>query len=202
MQRASTTVIALVGDAALAHLAGAANVRVLHPPPDAPALERAVAAWGEVARTTATYTVHDADPLSVVADAWIRRYDGDGARGELEVAVAETLARWRARSLELPDYYLLVDPETWDATRRHWYLGYLADAAPARVVATRRDLLGAIGHLATGRWWPDLDDLLAGVDRVVPDRAGFGAGAERGDLVTVEGALVVGGGACGVPAQG
>jgi hypothetical protein len=27
-----------------------------------------------------------------------------------------------------------------------------------------------IATLASGRWWPDLDRLLADVDRVVPDR--------------------------------
>jgi hypothetical protein len=137
-----------------------------------------------VTRTTAPYTVHDGDPLAAVAGAWARRFDGLGPVGELEVAVSETVARWRARSFDLPDYYLLVDPEEWDATRRHWYLGYLgylAGTAPARVVAGGRDLLGTIGRLATGRWWPDLDQLVAGIDRVVPDRAGLPGRAKSAD---------------------
>jgi hypothetical protein len=178
MERTSTTVIAVVAgqhDAAagVARLAGAANVRTLVTDPDAPVLDRAVQAWAQVARTTAPYTVHDADPLAAVAEAWTRRFDGLGPAGELEVAVSETVARWRARSFDLPDYYLLVDPEDFEPTRRHWYLGYLAGAAPARVVAGGRDLLGTIGRLATGRWWPELDQLVAGIDRVVPDRTGL-----------------------------
>ena len=175
MQRTSTTVGAAVGgaDDVLARLTGAANVRTLRADPGAPALERASTAWEQATRTTAPYAVHDADPLAAVAEAWIRRFDGLAPGGELEVAVAATLGRWRARSLELPDYYLVIDPEGWDPTRRHWYLGYLAAAAPSRVVAAGSDLLATIGHLGAGRWWPELDRLLDGVDLVVPDRAGL-----------------------------
>jgi hypothetical protein len=36
------------------------------------------------------YLVHDADPLALVADAWVRRYDQQGPAGELEVAVRDT----------------------------------------------------------------------------------------------------------------
>jgi len=58
---------------------------------------------------------------------------GEGATaGELEVAIRETVGRWRARAIELPDYYLLLDPGSWTATRRHWYLGLLHRAAPTR----------------------------------------------------------------------
>jgi hypothetical protein len=91
-----------------------------------------------------------------------------------QVAVADTLARWRARTIELPDYYLVLAPESWAPTRRHWYLGVLARSAPARVVPTDPSsaarVQAAIATLASGRWWPELDRLLADVDRVVPDR--------------------------------
>jgi hypothetical protein len=89
------------------------------------------------------------------------------------VAVAETLARWRARTIELPDYYLVLDAESFAATRRHWYLGVLRRAAPIRVipVASATDQVRTrIGKLTSGRWWPDLDRALADVDRIVPDR--------------------------------
>jgi hypothetical protein len=48
-------------------------------------------------------------------------------------------------------------------------------AAPARVVpaAGADDALDRLARLPTGRWWPDLDDLLAGIEHVVPDRAGL-----------------------------
>jgi hypothetical protein len=94
-------------------------------------------------------------------------------RGDLEVAIAETLQRWRARAIELPDYYLVLDPDTWEATRRHFYLGVLHRAAPSRVVpviGTPERVGAQLGGLRSGRWWPDVDRLLDGIDRVVPDR--------------------------------
>ena len=178
MQRTSTTVVALVGERA-ASCAGvlgrAANVVAHVADPDAGALERAVDAWSVAARTHSPYFVHDADPLAAVADAWVRRYDEEGPVGELEVAVTETVARWRARSIELPDYYVVLDAETWGPTRRHWYLGVLHEAGPARVVPAVADpvvLADTLGHLAAGRWWPDVDLLLDGIDRIVPDQIG------------------------------
>jgi hypothetical protein len=131
-------------------------------------------AWTEARRTTRPYLMHDADPLAWVADAWARRFDGHGAAGELEVAVAETLARWRARSLDLPDYYLIVDPEGFSPTLRHWFLGVLSSAAPTRVIAARPEtmLVDYVAELRPGPWWPDLDQILAHLDRVVPDQAG------------------------------
>ena len=177
MQRASTTVIGLVGDQARAcaqALQRAPNIRVELPDPGAPPLERAATAWEAATGAHLPYLVHDADPLAAVADAWVRRYDEQGPAGELEVAVADTLARWRARTIELPDYYLVLDPESWAPTRRHWYLGLLARSAPARVVpadpSSAARVQAAIATLASGRWWPELDRLLADVDRVVPDR--------------------------------
>jgi hypothetical protein len=177
--RASTTVVALVGDRAEecgAQLASAANVVVASAERDASPLDRAVRAWDRVTGTHAPYLVHDADPLAAVADAWTRLYDGEGAVGELEVATYETLARWRAGSIELPDYYIVLDAEAWAPTRRHWFLGVLHEAAPARVVpvsARAGELTDALAHLSSGRWWPDLDRLLNGIDQTVPDRAGL-----------------------------
>jgi hypothetical protein len=80
------------------------------------------------------------------------------------------LARWRTRAIDLPDYYLVVDPAGWTPTRRHWFLGFLADAAPVRVVPAASDITTMIASLATGPWWPEIDRLLDGVERAVPDR--------------------------------
>jgi hypothetical protein len=177
MQRASTTVVALVGPgarAALEMVEGAANVRVLHVE-GTTALDRAVAASGEAARAHIPYLVHDADPFAPVADAWARYFDGAGPIGELEVVVADTLARARTGALELPDYYLMLDPEPLDATRRHFWLGLLHRNAPARVVpveANADSLLTTLGALRPGRWWPPIDDLLAGVEHELPDQVG------------------------------
>jgi hypothetical protein len=178
VQRIATTVVALVGEpapACLDALGRAANVATVRPDAAAPSLARATAAWQTATRTHATYLLHDADPLGTVADAWVHRFDVEqpGPAGELEVAVAETLRRWRARAIELPDYYLLLDPETWEATRRHFYLGVLHRAAPNRVVpvtGTPERVGAQLGGLRSGRWWPEVDRLLDDIDRVVPDR--------------------------------
>ena len=117
MLSVNTTVIAVVappaagtGDAGPLDDVRATNVRVLRIDADAPALERAASAYEQARRTRTPYLLHDADPLAWVADAWAQRFEGPNVAGALEVAVAETLARWRARSLDLPDYYLVVDP--------------------------------------------------------------------------------------------
>jgi hypothetical protein len=176
MQRIATTVIGLVGEQAricAAALDRASNIRVELPDPGAPPLDRAAAAWQAAISANLPYLVHDADPLALVADAWVRRFDEQGPAGELEVAVAETIRRWRARAVELPDYYIVLDPGAMGPTRRHWYLGLLHRAAPTRVVpaeAAADRLRATIARLASGRWWPGLDRLLADVDRVVPDR--------------------------------
>lgn len=167
--------VAVVGDdaaACVARLATGTNVASLVPE-DGDPLERAVAAWADASRAHTTYFVHDADPLAAVADAWVRRFDAQGPIGELEVAVAATLARWRVGAIELPDYYLVLHAERWGATRRHWYLGVLHHAAPTRAVPVAdADAAGeALAHLSSGQWWPDVDDLLDGIDQVVPDQA-------------------------------
>jgi hypothetical protein len=176
MRRIPTTVVALVGEASRPVLAGldrAANVRALLADPEEPPLERAAAAWRAASGTHRAYLVHDADPLAAVADAWVGTFDQRAPAGTLEVAVAETLRRWRAGALELPDYYLALDVDAWPPTPRHWYLGVLHRAAPARVVpaaGTATAVRERLGHLAPGRWWPALDRLLEGIDRAVPDR--------------------------------
>ncbi|MBO0694366.1 MAG: hypothetical protein J2P58_15785 [Acidimicrobiaceae bacterium] len=175
MLAVNTTVVAVVSaDPSRLEGIGASNVRVLRLPADIPALDRAVEAAAEARRTTAGYFLHDADPLARVADAWAARFEGSGIAGDLEVAVAETVARWRTRALDLPDYYLLDDPESLSPLRRHWYLGLLGSAAPARVVtlppSTR--LMDQLPDLGTGPWWPALDRVLADVDRVVPEQVG------------------------------
>ena len=178
MLRVNTTVVAVVaptsGDVSPLDHVRAANVRVLRPDADVAALDRAVVAWEQARRTSAPYLLHDADPLAWVADAWARRFQEQGIAGDLEVAVTETLARWRARSLDLPDYYLLTDPEGLSPILRHWFLGLLASAAPSRVVTSRAgaSVVDGLADLHTGPWWPDLDRLLAGIDRVLPEQLG------------------------------
>ncbi len=131
----------------------------------------------QVARAAATYVVHDADPLGRVGDAWVDFFDGAGAAGSLEVATEQALAALRLDRELLPDYYVVLDPETMAETRRHWWLGVLAGAAPSRVVpaaASAQAVAGVLGHLSAGRWWPaDLAGWLHELPRTVPDRAGL-----------------------------
>jgi hypothetical protein len=172
MQRISTTVVALIGPDAsrrTREVGEATNVRAAVPDGERP-LDRAAAAWASAVSTSRTYFVHDADPLRAVVTEWAALYDGTGQRGDLETTIADAVARWRGRTIELPDYYLVLDAESLPDTIRHWYLGVLRRAAPARVVpvdaaAVERTLT----HLPAGRWWPDLPDLLDGIDQVVPD---------------------------------
>jgi hypothetical protein len=176
-RRTSSTIVAVVGEGDAAarcveRLGSATNVAALVPD-DGDPLDRAVRAWGDASRAHTPYFVHDSDPLRAVADAWVRRFDEQGPIGELEVAVTATLARWRVGSIELPDYYVVLDAERWGATRRHWYLGVLHHAAPVRVVPVPNaaEAARALGSLTAGRWWPDVDELLDGIEHVVPDQA-------------------------------
>jgi hypothetical protein len=181
MQRSRSTVIVLIGDdgQVMARLRDAPNVAVVQVDPDRPALEGAVDAWRAAQASAAPYVVSDADPLALVAESWVAFFDERAPVGGLEVAVAETLARWRSGGIELPDYYVVVDPEGWTPTRRHWFLGFLADAAPVRVVPAASDVMGIIAGLGTGPWWPELDRLLDGVERAVPDQTRL---SDRGKL--------------------
>jgi hypothetical protein len=189
--RVNTTVVAVVAPTVEAASpledVHAANVRIVRPDLEAPALERAVVAWDQARRTSTPYLLHDADPLAWVADAWSRRFEGQGNAGDLEVAVTETLARWRARSLDFPDYYLLADPEGLDPILRHWFLGLLASAAPSRVVALRpgASVVDELADLRPGPWWPDLDRVLAEIDRVLPEQLGQ-VGTPSGSAELVE----------------
>ncbi|MBA9004792.1 MULTISPECIES: hypothetical protein [Thermomonospora] len=177
MRRLSSTVVVIAGEGAkdvISGLDGLHNVRALARG------ERTPAEFTDhITRTTATYVVHDADPLADVGEAWADFFDGAGVTGTLETVIEQTLADLRAERLLLPDYYVVLDPENMPPTRRHWWLGVLAGAAPARVVpahASIAQVAGTLAHLSAGRWWPaDLEGWLRALPRVVPDRAGLPA---------------------------
>ena len=171
MRRVSSTVVVVAGDEAervVRGLSGLHNVRAV------PASERE--AEELVAPTPATYVVHDGDPLGAVADAWVEYFDQAAGPGALEVAIEEALAGLRSERVVLPDYYVVLDPEDMPETRRHWYLGVLAGAAPARVVpapASASAVQDVLSRLSAGRWWPDdLAGWLRGLPRAVPDQVG------------------------------
>ena len=165
--------VCIVGDVDVAGLSRA-NVTTLSPPKDLTPLERAARATDVAGGVHAPYFVHDADPLALVADAWVRLFEASGPIGEVEVAVSETLARIRVQTLELPDYYLVADADAMTPTQRHWYFGFLHDAVPLRVVpvpAEAHRIVDALEHLAATRWWPPASQMLDGIERRAPDIA-------------------------------
>lgn len=178
------------------------NCRAVRPEPAQDPLDRAVAAWREATRAHVPWLLHDADPLAAVAEAYRAFFDEDapdataapadgdraagaaaagttgataapaGGHGALEVAVQETLLRWRAGSLALPDYYLVADPDQLPPTLRHLYLGALHDQRPARVqpvTAEPEEVRRRLPRLRAARWWPELDALLGRLTRHTPD---------------------------------
>lgn len=129
-----------------------------------------------ISASHASYVVHDADPLGHVAAAWVEFYDDKSTLGTLELEVSVALDAFAAGERVMPDYYVVLDPESIEGTWRHWWFGALAGRAPRRVVpqpsaagAVRR-LLGRLpqapGWSAPGEWLP-------GLPFVVPDRAGL-----------------------------
>lgn len=174
MQRLSTTVVAVIGaesGACVSALDDARNVAALRVEGDEPDI-RAMDAWKKCVRSRALYTIHDADPLKSVADAWAASFTG-GPRGDLEIAAAETRARWRAESIGLPDFYLVLAPEELPAGIRDWYLGVLHRAAPHRVVPVASEatmVRHTMASLGSGRWWPTLDEMLDGLETQLPDQ--------------------------------
>ena len=164
MQRSASTVVCLVGSV-----------------PDA---------LQAVLGSHTTYSLHDDDPLGGVADAWTRLFEESGPIGELEVAAADTIARWRAGSAELPDYYFVTGVDALTDTRTHWFFGVLHDAAPGRVVpvdGAAAAVLAALVALAPGPWWPPLDRLLDGIEHRAPELVVPAVEAERPGLITPRG---------------
>ena len=191
MRRETSTVVALVGAVGadlLATLAESPNVAVARAPAEPPAAasaaaipagslaarpgwQQGAAAMRQAARRRATYVVVPDDPLAGVAAAWHAMWDipgGPVGSARFEETAALTLAAWRDKRFELPDYYLVIAPARDSATGPDLYLGPLRASRPSRVaVAGAADspsraasLLDTLRSLEHGPWWPPLDDLL------------------------------------------
>jgi len=168
----------------LAALGRSLNVVLVRPesPPDAAkapgggatGIEAAAGALRRAAGISASYVVVTADPLSGVAAAWQDMWAITGeAHGsdEFELRAAEALASWRGGQFELPDYYLVLAreaaPGAPEAARADFYLGPLRSVRPNRVSvaagaspgAQAGALLGELGSLRHGPWWPSLDEI-------------------------------------------
>jgi hypothetical protein len=147
-------------------------------PPALATWELGARALREAAPRRATYVVVANDPLAGVASAWQAMWDvtsGPGSAASFEEQAAATLAAWRAKQFELPDYYLVVAAAEDTDTGPDLYLGPLRPARPRRVAVTgtadggagqvsaapmTASVLGTLRSLEHGPWWPPLDDLI------------------------------------------
>ena len=138
-RRTSTTVVAIVGDGARAcveRLGRGANVATLVPEPDDPPLDRAVAAWSDGDRgctcptSCTTPTRSTPSPTRGCAASTAK----DRSASSKSWSATRSL-RWRAGSIELPDYYLVLDAEAWAPHAASTGTSACSTrAAPARVV--------------------------------------------------------------------
>jgi len=183
MARPSSTEVVLVGRVpaeVFPELDSLPNVRAVRLSPaqqdDADRTDQESRAHSFAASVHGPYAVHDTDPLHDVGQAWISYFDESAPVGTLEVAVEALLGRLRRGAAALPDYFVVVEPESLPVTERHWWLGAVSAAAPSRVVpapATSSGIAHVLGALPSGGWWPeDQATWLRGLASVIPDRVG------------------------------
>jgi hypothetical protein len=168
-----STVVALVGGDSEPLLSALADV------PAVRALSLREADPAEAARAVVSaaspYVVHDADPLEHVAAAWVELYEERATLGTLELEVQTFLDLFAHGDAVMPDYYVVVEPESIEGTWRHWWLGALAHRAPARVLpveASPGALRARLRALPASRPWPD-PEWLRRVQFDIPDRVGL-----------------------------
>ena len=178
MEASASTTLVVVGDeatSAIHALEGFANVRAASLS-DASDVE--VARWS--ASSDAPYVVHDHDPLAHVAAAWVEFFDDQSTFGVLELEIERAVEAVERHAISVPDYYVVVHPETLPVTWKHWWLGVLAVASPNRVIPWARpddSLARLLRRLPTARAWPEVEPWLRGVTAAVPDRVGLGGAA-------------------------
>jgi hypothetical protein len=183
MRHNPSTVVVLAGqpgEQVLAAVGRSLNVVLVRPqerPPGAgpgsSEIEAAAGALRRAAGIAAPYVLVAADPLSAVAEAWRDMWTvTSGPRGtdEFELQAARALAAWRAKQFELPDYYLALAEQAAPAGEVQapdFYLGPLRAVRPNRVsvaagtepAALAAAVLGELGTLRHGPWWPSLDEV-------------------------------------------
>ena len=178
-------------------------------------IEAAAGTLRRAAGIAAPYVLVAADPLGPVAAAWQAMWEVTAEpRGsdEFELRAAETLAAWRAKRFELPDYYLVLAEETAPGgagapgttgtsgapgvsgvgeRRADFYLGPLRAVRPNRVSvaagaapdALAGALLSELGSLRHGPWWPPLDEVLRTARGFYPGALAESAPAGQANLL-------------------
>lgn len=181
MEAPGSTTLVVVGDdaaTAIRSLEHSANVSALAFGRELEASDAEVARWSQTATTP--YLVHDRDPLAHVAAAWVEFFDDQASYGVLELEIARAVAAAAHHEFRVPDYYVVIHPETMPVTWKHWWLGVLAAASPARVIPwpdAEEPLVPLLRRLPTGRAWPDATRWLPSVATAVPDRVGLSGAA-------------------------
>ncbi|WP_298229458.1 hypothetical protein [Gryllotalpicola sp.] len=170
MVTSNGTVVSLVGDSSAEVLKGLAALRNVE------AVEFAAAGASElvsrISRSHASYFVSDADPLLHVAAAWVEFYDDLVSLETLSLEAETAAAALQSGATVMPDYYLVLEPETVEGTWRHWWFGALARKAPTRVLpvpGSTAQVRALLRQLPTGRPWGELAAWLRGLPYVVPD---------------------------------
>ncbi|WP_261165307.1 hypothetical protein [Microbacterium sp. Marseille-Q6965] len=177
MENTTGTIVAVVGSASdevLAHLDGIDGVETLALRDTEPAL-----AARRISASSRPWIVHDADPLEHVGAAWVELFEERATLGTLELEIEQALAHFE-RGAVMPDYYIVLEPETAPETWRHWWCGALGYRAPRRILpapsaeaprdAAVRQLLRA---LPASRPWPKPSSWLPGLAMEIPDRIGL-----------------------------
>ena len=206
VRRNPSTVVVLAGrpsEQVLAAVGRSLNVVLVRPEPaaagaDAGGIEAAAGALRRAAGISAAYVLVAADPLGAAAEAWQAMWSitAEAQRSdEFELRAAEALAAWRAKRFELPDYYLVLAEETApgdDAgSRADFYLGPLRSVRPNRVSvaagatpeAQADALLGELGTLRHGPWWPALDEVFGAARGFYPGSLTESAGAGQASIL-------------------
>jgi hypothetical protein len=180
MEAPGSTTLVVVGEeavTAIQSLAGLANVEGATFAEMTDATDAEVVTWS--ATSHAPFVVHDRDPLGHVAAAWVEFYDERSTLGVLQLEIEQVIGQVAQHRIRVPDYYVVLEPESLHGTWMHWWLGVLAAASPSRVIPWApgdASLAALIRRLPTARAWPEVRDWLPTVVRAVPDRVGPGLG--------------------------
>jgi len=209
-----STVVVLAGqpgEQVLAAVGRSLNVVLVRPEERSPGagsaaggIEAAAGALRRAAGISAPYVLVAADPLSAVAEAWRDMWTiASGPRGtdEFELQAARALAAWRAKQFELPDYYLALAEQAApgghaspgnEAQAPDFYLGPLRAVRPNRVsvaaaaepAALAAAVLGELGTLRHGPWWPSLDEVFRTARGFYPGALSESAAAGQATLLS------------------